>query len=167
MYWLSSIIILSTYDQSYFFCILVPFYSPSKLFWSKSSIISSINILVHIRENNLQVINTYLKYQYSMLTERRSICYSSQFSGCQRWCWFIKVKSLAYILELQKDLLAGPRHFSESNSISLDDEISSRLKSKKPRVLPIKQALIWKIWRIRITQCFARLAYITLRCHFV
>lgn len=52
-----------------------------------------------------------------------------------------KSKNLAYIFELQKDLLAGPRFLSESNSVGLNDEISSRLKSKKTRVLPINQAI--------------------------
>lgn len=40
-------------------------------------IISSINILVCIRENNLYVISMYLRYWYSVLTERRSICQGS------------------------------------------------------------------------------------------
>lgn len=62
-----------------------------------------------------------------------------------------KSENLAYILELQKDLLAVPRLFSESNSISLNDEISSRLKFEKTGVLAINWALIRKNSRIKVT----------------
>lgn len=62
-----------------------------------------------------------------------------------------KSENLADVVELQKDLLAGPRLFSESNSISLNDEISPRLKFKKPRIPSINQDLIRKILRITVT----------------
>lgn len=62
-----------------------------------------------------------------------------------------KSENLAYTLELQKDLLAVPRLFSESNSISLNDEISSRLKFEKTGVLAINWALIRKNLRIKVT----------------